>query len=241
MKTNFRLLTAFLFVQIIVSPAVSNAQAMLAAEGIRLVEYRNMDGTLIKSGKEMDVVGSPMLEDGWGKGTIRFMNGKIFSDTGVNLSLYTHKLYVQRSNSYIELVQPVTSFQLSFQNENQQPVTHTFKNGFPAVGDRDENDFYEVLYEGKNLQLLVWLHKKVVEHFIYNGPQQKEYELVQRMYLYKPGENKMIPLNNAWSVKSVEKSLPSYTGDILSYNSSHKIDAKNKEQFVGLVSYLDSK
>ncbi len=241
MKTNFRLLAAFLFMQFIASPAVSHAQTMLGNPGVRLVEYRNMDGTLIKSGKELGVFGSPMLQDGWGRGTVRFKNGQVLSDTGINFSLYDHKLYVQRNNSFIELIQPVTSFQLSFRNENEQPVMHTFKNGFPAVGDLDENDFYEVLYEGKNLQLLVWLHKKVVEYFVYNGPQQKEYELVQHMYLYRPGENKMIPLDNAWSVKSVRKSLPSYTGDILSYNSSHKIDSKNREQFVELVSYLDRK
>jgi len=241
MKTNFRLLIALLFIQAIASPIITNAQTMVGNEGIRLVEYRNLDGTLIKSGKEMGVVGSPMVQDGWARGTVRFKNGLVLSDAGINFSLYDHKLYAQRNNSFLELVQPVTSFQLTFKNENEQPVTHTFKNGFPAVDELDKNDFYEVLYEGKNLQLLVWLHKKVVENFTYGGPQQKEYELVQHMYLYKPSENKMIPLNNAWSVKSVEKSLPSYTDDILSYNSSHKINSKNKEQFVELVSYLDRK
>lgn len=62
MKIIFSLFM-FYVVLFIMMPFVSKSQ-MYGEEGFRLYDFRDTEGTLIKFGSEMGVVGSPMLREG---------------------------------------------------------------------------------------------------------------------------------------------------------------------------------
>jgi len=236
MKNSFRLLIILLL-----SQQLSQAQMQYAGNDgtMRFFEMRDDQGALIKTASEMGVKGSPMIQDGWEAGIIHFKNGLQFNDTVMNFSLYNNKLYIARNNRYLELVQPAVSFTLNFRNESGTIDTHVFKNGYPGIEDHDSTCMYEVLYDGENLQLISWEHKKVIETFNYGSPHEKEYALVQKLYLYLPKEKKITALSS-YAVQSAKKSLPAaYADNIQSYAASHKLNGKDKNQFVDLLSYLD--
>lgn len=237
MKINFSVYNLYVFLFITI-PFISKSQ-MLGEEGFRLYDFRDTEGSLIKFGSEMGVVGSPMLREGWAAGTIKFKSGKTFTDTAINYSLYTNKLYLKRDDRYLELVQPADAFTLTFQLEGGATVDHHFKSGYPAVNDLTENSFYEVYFDGKNIQLVGWLHKKVVQPFTYGGPSEKSYSLIQDFYLYHAAEKKMIPISS-FSPDALKKLIPGYASNISTYCSSHKVSSKNREQYVGLLSFLDT-
>jgi hypothetical protein len=235
MKNSFRLLIILLL-----SQQFTHAQTVYAGNdgAMRFFEMRDDQGALIKTASEMGVKGSPMIQDGWAAGTIHFKNGLTFYDTLMNFSLFTNKLYIARNNRYLELVQPASSFTLNFRNESGSMDSYLFKNGYPAIEDHDSSFMYEVLYAGENLQLLSWQHKKVIETFNYGSPHEKEYAIVQKLYVYLPKEKKMTPLSS-YAVQAAKKSLPDYADNIQAYAASHKLNGKDKTQFVDLLSYLD--
>jgi hypothetical protein len=203
-------------------------------------ELRDNEGGLIKTASEMGVVGNPMMLPDWGYGKIHFLSGKIFADSAMNLSLYNHKLFVKHENRFFEIVQPFSAVTLIYHGENGPDEAHTFKNGFPAVNGHDETAVYEVLFEGENLQLLTWIHKKVIETFNYGSPREKEYSLVQQYYVYMPKEKKMTQLSS-YAINSVKKSLPAYADNIQAYYASHTINTRDKQQVLDLLAYLDMK
>jgi hypothetical protein len=241
MHMKMRLSLAILgFLQFAGMPGGASAQGLVGVEGVRLLEFRDVDGMLFKSGNELGVRGTPMVEDGWGRGRVHFKNGLDFADSAINMSLYNGRLYVRRNNRYIELVQPAASVSLSFQHEDYSTVTYEFKSGFPAIGELSENTLYEVLFEGNNLQLLSFERKKVVDPNNYGGSTQKEYATVRQLYLYQPAEKKIVLLKS-YSMDAFRSSLPSYEKALTKYAVSGKKNPKNKEQFLELLTYLEQR
>ena len=217
------------------------AQSYSGNEGtLRFFELKDMDGGLIKTASEMGVNGSPMLFPDWSAGTIHFQSGKVFADSAMNFSLYTHTLFIKRDNRFFEIVQPVASVTLRSHDENANEIIHTIKSGFPAVNGHDTTTMYEVLFEGENLKVLTWAHKKVIETFNYGAPRAKEYQLIQQFYVFIPQENK-ITILNSYTVAALKKTLPSYADAIQAYCTQHNINTKSKSQINELLAYLDSK
>ena len=142
-----------------------------------------------------------------------------------------------KENKIFEMTLPINSFSLIFSTENGDSVLYQFKKGYPSIDDNDNNSFYRVLFEGENMQLLQWNHKKVREIYTYGSGKEKEFELVQQLYVYFPKENTITAVKPA--VTSIKKALPAYNNSIETYVSSHKINSKDQGQMVDLVAYLD--
>ena len=204
---------------------------------MRIYDMYDDAGNRIKTASEMGVTGSPMLHNGWATGVVRCRDGKIFADTAMNFSLVEKKLYYAQQNRLFQIVLPVKEFALHFDNENGDSTVYLFRNGFPVIDENDANSLYQVLFEGDNMQLLQWNHKKVREIFNYGSGSEKVFELVQQLYVYFPKENMMTAVKPA--IPAIKKTLPAYTQGIEAYFSTHKLNAKDKEQMIDLVAYLD--
>ena len=220
------------------SAKAQNGSKYVGNDGsLHIFEMYDDAGNRIKTAEEMGVKGSPMVYNGWASGTVRFGNGRTFSDTGLNFSLVEKKLYMTKENKIFEMTLPINSFSLIFSTENGDSVLYQFKKGYPSIDDNDNNSFYRVLFEGENMQLLQWNHKKVREIYTYGSGKEKEFELVQQLYVYFPKENTITAVKPA--VTSIKKALPAYNNSIETYVSSHKINSKDQGQMVDLVAYLD--
>ncbi|MBV9987074.1 MAG: hypothetical protein JO301_05310 [Chitinophagaceae bacterium] len=236
MKKKFSF--SFALILLTAIPQFLHAQGMVGSEGVRLLEFRDVDGTLFKSGAELGIRGTPMVEEGWARGTVHFRNGLVFTDSAINMSLYNGRLYVRRNNRYIELVQQAASLSLSFQHEDNSSASYEFKSGFPAVDELTENTIYQVLYEGHNLQLLSFERKKVVDPNTYGGPTQKEYTTIRQLFLFQPADRKMVRLKS-FSAEALRNALPFYNAGITNYLGSGKKSPRNKEQFLEMLAFLD--
>ncbi|MEN9684379.1 MAG: hypothetical protein RLZZ28_165 [Bacteroidota bacterium] len=240
MKTPIKRLLSLLVAVLLISICLGQAPGFkyLGNDGTtRFFEIYDNEGKPVKQASEMGVNGNPMLTLHWGRGIIQYKNGKGYDDSSMNYSLADHKIYYTRPEKVFLVLLPVKSLFLRIPEEAADSVTYLFKSGYPAIENLDSNSLYQVLYEGENIQLLLWEHKKVREVQNYGESREKEFVLVKQLYVYYPREQKISPLNN--SLTGIEKSLPNYRQTIQDYLGSHKFNAKDSRQLTDLVAYLD--
>jgi hypothetical protein len=241
MKKVSRFLALPLFVLLLlnaVSAQTSVNTKFIGNDGaMRVYDMYDDAGNRIKTAGEMGVNGDPMLHGGWATGVVRFQDGKVFADTAMNFSLVEKKLYYALQDRLFQIVLPVKEFSLHFENENGDSTVYHFRSGFPAIDDNDATSLYQVLFEGDNMQLLQWNHKKVREIFNYGSGSEKVFELVQQLYVFFPKERIMTAVKPA--IPAIKKTLPTYSKSIEAYFSTHKLNTKDKGQMADLVAYLD--
>ncbi|MGH2564166.1 MAG: hypothetical protein ACRDE5_06620, partial [Ginsengibacter sp.] len=92
---------------------------------------------------------------------------------------------------------------------------------------------------GTSFKLLKLLYKKVHDTYNYGIGNHREYSLHQEYFIFQSKENKMIDLGMNPGVKILRKRLPKFSDQIKSYNSRHKVDAKNDDDLIQLFSFLD--
>jgi hypothetical protein len=205
---------------------------------LRVLELYDNEGNRIRMASEMGVQGTPLLQEGWGKGKIFYHSGETLLGKYINFSLYNHKLYYVQDKKMYEVVKPVDSFSVSFPHEDGTECTYFFRSGYPSVENRETDQFYEVLYQGSTLELVQWNHKKVRDVFNYGGSREKDYALDQQLYVYDPKGKTMTPLKAA--LPAIRKSLPGYATIINEYTATHKIGSlKDKREMIELMAYID--
>lgn len=218
---------------------IAQTSTFVGNEGtLRFFELYDSEGKPIKTASEMGVNGSPMLLEGWASGVVHYKNGVVFADTAMNYSLFDNQLFYVRDHRMFKIVLPVASFYLSYMDKGEA-VNYHFKSGYPAVDGHDSASLYEVLYEGDNLQLVQWSHKKVKESFGYGSGHEKSFAPEKILYVYIPKENTMTELRPA--IAAIKKRLPAYADIINEYCVKNKINIKDEEQVTALFAYLDKK
>ncbi len=238
MKKNLRLFAMVLFCFFNSYHLIAQNTKFVGNEGtLHYFELFDNEGKPIKMASEMGVKGSPMLLPGWASGVVHYCNGITFADTAMNYSLFDNKLFYIENNKLFRIVLPVASFFLTYTQQNGEAVNYHFKSGIPAVDDHDTSSLYEVLYEGANLQLLQWNHKKVRELSNYGGSREKEFALEKQLYLYQPKEHTVTAIRASQS--SLKKGLPVYAAMIQEYCKTNKLSLKSTDEVVELVTYLD--
>jgi len=202
-------------------------------------EFYDNSGNKIKNAGEEDVKGTPMFKEDWGSGVVKFKNGKEFKDSLMNFSLFENKLFFSKYNQIFIVSEPVEEFMITYKNEKGNFDKVHFKCGYPIVEKKDANTFYEVLYEGQGLQLLRWEQKKINESYSYGGAREREFSLMQQLYVYEVKENKMTDISS--TVSSIKKSLPQCANYIDDYTAKHKLNSKDPQQLISLFAFLDEK
>ena len=128
-----------------------------------------------------------------------------------------------------------------------------FQKGFPAVGNRSTNDFYQILFDGRKTKLV----RSIVASVRSNGDAmsidygKKKYQRREDYYVWiskgkPPVENYFVKLSDG-SMKSVlatKKTLLSLfpqDGDLIDhYLDDKKIKLKSWEEFADVLKYLDA-
>ncbi len=200
-------------------------------------ELYDTEGNRIKTASEMGINGTPLLRPGWGTGVVQYLNGTTVAYKAINFSLMENKLYYTQNKKLFTVAQPINSFDIKYANEEGDSVAYHFKNGFPIIDNQDPESLYEVLYEGENLQLLQWSHKKIKEINNYGSSREKEFFQDQQLYVYLPKEKRIAVLKQA--LPAIKKTLPAYADVIKTYFDTHTASIRDKEDLVYLMAYLD--
>ena len=215
----------------------SSTQYVGNGGGLRYFEWFDSEGNRIKTAEEMGVKGTPMLHEGWGNGNVVYTNGQKLKIEKMNFSLCENKLYYTLDKRLFQIVLPVASFDITIPDNDGDDYTYRFKSGYPAVDNQDGASLYEVLYEGDNIQLLQWNHKKIKEFSNYGSSREKEFSLEQQLYVYMPHDKTIMALKQA--VPAMRKTLPAYAEIINAYAEKHKLNPRNKHEVTDLIAYLD--
>ncbi len=221
----------------IAAQATNNMQYLGNDGSLRFLEWYDTEGTRIKTASEMGVKGTPLLREGWGSGVVQYQSGEKVAYKAINYSLSEQKLYYTQNKKLYQVVNAIEYFTIGYLTIEGDSVSYHFKKGIPAIDQQNENSFYEVLFEGNNLQLLQWNHKKMKDIFNYGGSREKEFVLDQQLYVYQLKENKLRALKQA--LPAIKKTLPAYAAIIQAYADRHKISVRDKDELVHLIAYLD--
>ena len=186
------------------------------------------------------VAGSPLLQDQWAFGILKFENGKVFSDSSVNYSLYNDKLFFKRKGNIYPIDYPVKEFILEYSNNLGEKRVFHFEKNFPSIDQNDSTTFYEIIFDGASIKFLKKENKIVRTRHPYNEPEEREYSTETKFFIFFPKENKIVELGRKATLKDLRKNLPQYSHLIDSYNSSHKLDMKNDSDLKQLFSFLDA-
>ena len=204
------------------------------------MEFYDDNGNLIPIGLHPNIDGSPMLFHKPGIGTIIFQNNAKITDTSLNYSLVDDKLYFIRAGKYYSFKQNVKECTLQFPEDALKIAIYHFKSGFPETDKLNTATLYEMVYEGKEFQLLKWQHKKVEEHSKYGSATDKEFVTDIVYYLYLPNKGKMEKLGLKISQSDLKKLLPVYAPKIDAYMSGHKVNFKKESDLLPLFQSIEA-
>lgn len=232
-------ITLLLLAFVLIKADAQQVGKLAGSNGVpKYYEFYDNSGNRIPTAEMADVNGSPFLKEQWGKGVVKFRNGKEFTDT-MNYSLYENKLYYKKENKVFPISNAVDEFLLTYKNETGEEEVYFFKSGYPVADKNDINSFYEVVYKGAGLHLLKWEHKKISETADYGNVRTKEFAGVEQCYVYAAADNTMTYLPK--TTAAVKKALPQYAAAIDMYVSQHKMNWKDAKQLGALITFLDKK
>jgi hypothetical protein len=115
------------------------------------------------------VDGIEVLNQNWGRGNVKMTRNKTYENAELQFNLATQQLFFKKDGYSFAFGDNVVSFTISYDlNGNNQFVY--FKNNYPAIGQQTNASFYQVMYEGKKIELLKFLSKKKEERYEYSQP-----------------------------------------------------------------------
>lgn len=188
---------------------LGSAQTTLNKANASFVEVYDAYGRPLTVKNRNEVKGSPMLSDNWGKGMIKFRNKKILENTLLRFNLFSNKLFCKVDDIEITIVDPVSEFSFSYE-ENDEPHSVVFRNGYPGNTTFAGEVFYEVLSEGSRFQLLKHSYKTVQDYYEYGTTPTKIFRYASELFIY---DAKMQTLTLVKNKQPLTESVPVLTAE----------------------------
>lgn len=173
-----QLLLAFLLYSV-----VATAQTSLNGASGSIVEVYDAMGRPLTAKDRNAVTGSPMLNENWGTGTIKFHNGRTLQNASLRFNLFTNRLFYKVDELEFILVDPIDEFSFSYE-ENGKERSVLFRNGYPGTAPGGRELFYEVLSDGPRFQLLKRNYKTIQDFYDYSAAPAKTFRLASELFVF---------------------------------------------------------
>lgn len=161
-------------------------------------------------------------------------NGKVFNSVDIKYDQVEDQLiYRGTDGQAMNFVDKIAEFNLLTSDGN----TTVFKKGFPASKGITPENYAEVLVEGKT-KLLKRTAKHIQESREYNSATVDRTITSTTLY-YLVGDNGEIA-NISKDKKSILKALPAKSSELEQYISSNKLNLKEDQDLVKLITYYNS-
>jgi hypothetical protein len=229
MKKHF-LLTAFVFFSAeVFSQTVSDNNSYM-------VEAYDLQGRPFTAPGRKEAEGSPMLNDEWGKGQVKFKRGPVLTNADLQFNLENNELYFRKEGFPFVFVDTVIEFKILYKEKDTNRFS-VFRNHYPTGRNTTWLTYFEVLADGNKVHLLKHVYKTIQEKYSYGEQPKKEYVLKEVLYVYTP-DNKMLMrvkpgLNQLTSV------LPSYSKEIKRIANEKKLKPDDEANLVVLINELN--
>ena len=130
----------------------SSVMAIQAQTEIKTQYFlKDANGTDLKTQSAVNIQSDFLFKSDYLKAALYSKTGKITGDFTYKLNLQENRIYyVDPNNTELEVMTPVRRIEFELGNDTKA----IFEKGFPLVGQLDQNNFYQVLVEGKLWLLL---------------------------------------------------------------------------------------
>ena len=201
------------------------------------IEAYDVNGKPFTFKTKMNVEGSPMLSESWNIGVVNFEKGQAITKIELQFNLHENELYFRKDNLVYTFADPVREFSFSY-NDEDQLRTVKFRNGYAAQQKRTINSFYEVMADGKNLQLLKYVSKIVREKYEYSQPIKKYYDIKEELFIQNNMTGELIAIKK--DRQSVNKALPAYSNSINKLTKENNLDLNSENGLIRLIELLNN-
>lgn len=203
--------------------------------GSAFAEAFDVDGKPFTAKKDDNIEGSPMLNDQWAEGEVKFMNGFTLKKVELQFNLFDNDIYFRKHNAMYRFADSVKQFSFSLTTEKGNTEHVLYRSGYPAKNNHGVTAFYKVLTEGNNFHLLQYDYKKLEENNAYNAPGRKAYRQEQDFFLYDAKANTITPVKTDRNM--LVKALPAFEKQITAEFAGKK--KVSVEDLVALVNKLN--
>lgn len=187
--------------------------------------------------KPLEAEGSPFLNLHWGKGIVKLKNGKWYRDIPLRFNMESNTLYFERTGISFSFVDTVVEFFIAFEEEGESH-SYIYRAGFPAIDKQQATDFYEVVADGKKMQLLKFNNKIITMKGQYGQENRKEYKLIEQWYVYDVKKGALHRIKR--DIPSIKRAMPDYTEAINSFRAQRKRRLQNDDDLKALFAFLES-
>ena len=203
-----------------------------------VVELYDDEGKPMSTPGKKNVTGSPLLNPEWGSGTIFFKNGKVTPMMEIQLNLQKNELYFRREGKAFIFSDSVSGFRIIYAVQDLI-YNDIFRSGYPETGRNKTTHFYQMLVDGKDIQLLADRYKQLVDAYTYAGGEKSTYREDEALYVFDVSNRKMIEIKNLKNAKSTLLSaFPDRKNDINRVCEQQKLGMKTREDLITLVKEL---
>jgi hypothetical protein len=203
-----------------------------------VVELYDDEGKPMSTPGKKNITGSPLLNPDWGSGTIFFKNGKVTPMMEIQLNLQKNELYFRREGKAFLFSDSVSGFRIIYAIQDIV-YNDIFRSGYPETGRNKSTHFYQLLVEGKEIQLLAYRYKHLVDAYTYAGGEKSTYREDEALYIFDVANQRMTEIKNLKNAKSVLLSgFPDRKNDINLVCEQQKLGMKTREDLIALVKGL---
>ncbi len=212
----------------------SFSQSVASANMIPMNAYDISGKPLASKGPAME--GSPMLNNNWGKGLVKFKNGNWVSDVELQFNVRENELYFRKNEQSFSFVDTVKEFILAYEEEK---VSHSvlYRSGYPSIGKNQSLQFFEVVQDGSLLQLLKLTTKVLVENNSYGRGKEKEYKDSFQWYVFNVKNREITRIKK--DKASLLQALPDYAERIEQLTKENGYKLRTEEEIAELINLLN--
>ncbi|RYE29330.1 MAG: hypothetical protein EOP48_32700 [Sphingobacteriales bacterium] len=196
-----------------------------------MVYIRDLAGKPLPGSRNIDIEGSPFLNNEFEPGRVVFTNGKMSSDLYLQFNMVDNKLLFRRDDMIMEFVDSVRDFYLQYNENNTLGLV--FRCNFPPIDRNTRATFYELLVDGK-IELLKYRYKTITGHREYNATNKKSYSEGSQLYAALPG-NKIIRIKRDRNF--LMRAMPDYAEKI--FKLTNNLRLKDDESLINLFQELN--
>jgi hypothetical protein len=217
-------------------PCISGLTQNAGIDGVaNLTQLYDSAGRSLLGKKSIKTIGSPMLNDNWGTGEVKFVNGRVLKNASLRYNLVTGKLHYKVEDLEITFLDPVAEFSYHYINEEGNESKVVFRNGYPGSEPGAGLVYFQVLAESKRFQLLKSIHKKLDDHYEYNGPVSRIYLLSSELYLYDREAESLVNIKNK---QSLIHSIPQLEEEVIRKYGNSNNKFRSEQELIDLIARL---
>lgn len=169
----------------------TNSQAQtLGATNKAFDESYDASGKPFAKNPNANVEGSEVLNQNWGIGDVKLTRNKKYENAELQFNIVTQQLSFKKEGTVFTFGDNVLSFTMTYDLNGKSKNVY-FKNNYPAIDKQSNASFYQVILEGKKLDLLKFIYKKKEERYEYNQPFKLVYTDESDWYFFDKTNSQM--------------------------------------------------